>query len=273
MNENTLKKLHATEVEILVEIDRVCYEHGWRYYLVGGTLLGAVRHKGFIPWDDDLDIAMPRADFEKFIQEKTLQSGKYFVQSYLTDEKYTRIFAKVRKKGTIFLEKNDALADRNHGIFVDIFPLDYRSENESKLFVLKRRIALRLDGYANERIIGEEIKGHLKYLGFFLKCFSENSICQYRDKILSCVDNSDLYVNYGSQYGMDKQTMPVSVYEPSVKLEFEGKMFNAPGQYEILLERLYGPNYMQLPPKEKQITHNPLRISFDTDGPDAVLED
>ena len=107
MKVESLNKLHKTEVEILKRIVCICEKNNFEYYMVGGTLLGAVRHKGFIPWDDDLDIAMPREDYNSFLNIAQSELGNdFFLQSCFSDRNYGRIFCKVRKNGTLFLEKN-----------------------------------------------------------------------------------------------------------------------------------------------------------------------
>lgn len=120
-----LQDLHKVEIEILDEIDRICRKNNINYCLVGGTLLGAVRHGGFIPWDDDLDVAMPRNDYEKFIDVcKNELSDDFYLHSIETDKTYWLPFIKIRKKYTIFEEKNIAGLGCKTGIYVDIFPLD-----------------------------------------------------------------------------------------------------------------------------------------------------
>ncbi|MEA4950693.1 MAG: LicD family protein, partial [Petrimonas sp.] len=120
-----LRKLQQTQLEIFKIIDSICRKHRISYSLYGGTLLGAVRHHGFIPWDDDLDIAMTRANFNQFreawIEEKI---DGYFFQEYENDPGFTRTFSKVRKGGTVFLGHDEVGKNYHHGIFVDIFPFD-----------------------------------------------------------------------------------------------------------------------------------------------------
>ena len=126
MQHDYLRRLQLTEKEILDEIVRICEANQLSYYLIGGTLLGAVRHKGFIPWDDDLDIVMPRTDYDQFC--KLCINGalreEYYLHSIETDPEYWLIFAKVRKNNTLFNEKNIACIEAPKGIYVDIFPLD-----------------------------------------------------------------------------------------------------------------------------------------------------
>ena len=117
-----LDKLHGEILAIMDEIHRVCQIKNIKYYLIGGSMLGAVRHKGFIPWDDDLDIAMPREDFERFVEGATewLSSG-FSLEWITTNPNHVYLFAKITKKGTLFI---DQPSTKQTGIFVDVFPLD-----------------------------------------------------------------------------------------------------------------------------------------------------
>jgi len=125
MNANQLKRLQNIEYEILQEIVRICEKNNLSYFLIGGTLLGAVRHKGFIPWDDDLDIAIPRKDYEKFLKIcQTQLNSDYFLHCNKTDPDYWLPFAKVRKKNTLFDEKSITSIETHKGIYNDVFPLD-----------------------------------------------------------------------------------------------------------------------------------------------------
>ena len=120
-----IKEIQNQQLMILKELDRICQKHNIKYHLMGGTLLGSIRHKGFIPWDDDIDVSMIRADYEMFLDVcgRELNSG-YFLQTNKTDKNYIMQFAKLRKNHTLFIEKSMNDLDIHHGIYIDIFPLD-----------------------------------------------------------------------------------------------------------------------------------------------------
>lgn len=278
MNQQTLKQLHDVEVEILDEIVRICEKHDLHYYLVGGTLLGAARHKGFIPWDDDLDIGMPRDDYQKFeaICKEEL-SKDFYVHSYETDKNYWLPFIKVRKSNTVFDEAllDDTEVEMN-GIWVDIFPLDKVSSLDSwgkrqRTKIIKTHLQ-HFISYKKHHQWPQPIVSKIIYA--LLTPMSLRTLRKIQDFFMMWENKKDCkyYINYGSQYNPIKQTILKTDYEPTCKIEFEGKMYMAPGNYKNVLTRIYGEDYMELPPIEKRVTHRPLRISFDTTGPDAPLD-
>lgn len=130
--DKTIAAAQKVMLEILQEIHKICVENNLTYWLEAGTLLGAVRHKGFIPWDDDSDVSMPRADYEKFLkiaQEKLPED--MFLQTQDTDKEYPLSWAKIRKNGTLLVETGETGNEKyHHGIFVDIFPYDYYESEE-----------------------------------------------------------------------------------------------------------------------------------------------
>lgn len=262
-----LRELQLTELEILNEIHRICSENGLSYFLIGGTLLGAIRHNGFIPWDDDLDIAMPRAEYNRFLDLcETELNDNFYLHSIKTDKEYWLPFSKIRKKYTLFDEENIAELDVPKGIFVDIFPLDeefsetsFEKKFRTKIIKSINVLIISKKGLRKNDIIG-------KIAVFFAFPFSIEKLQKFQIRLMS--KNSGrggaFYTNYGSNYDSVRQTMPKSVYEPASLVEFEKNSYFAPKDYEYVLTRIFGKNYAELPPEEKRRTHKPLRISFDT---------
>jgi len=129
MEQKLLRKVQLTQLEIAREIKRVCEENDIAYFLSDGSFLGAVRHQGFIPWDDDMDMAMPRKDYEKFCRIAPEKLKKeYCLQSWYTDPNYGLPFAKVMKRGTVYLESKKTRRLQENGFYVDIFPVDNMPE-------------------------------------------------------------------------------------------------------------------------------------------------
>ncbi len=268
MNDN--RKLQLIQTEIVVDIDRICNENGLRYYMIGGTLLGAVRHQGFIPWDDDIDLVMYRDDYDKLIDiiQKNY-SQKYFVQTFYTDKYYTRYIAKIRLNNTTLIESYLENSHSNNGIYVDIFPLDH--VKKSKGFGLQLRGSIVRWLFAYKTVRNGIFISKSKFKRFFIQCLRwttylvpQKFVNWLFDYVCSKDNNKDCKytTNFASHFKWKKQLFPNEVYGEGVRLEFEGHMFNAPSAYLDILERLYGKKYMELPPKEKQITHEIIKLDF-----------
>lgn len=275
ISDDTLQQLKNTLLEIMSDFDAFCKKNELSYFLIGGTLLGAVRHKGFIPWDDDLDVVMPRDDYERFIQLFNKESqNKYVIQSIETDKNYWLPFAKLRKNLTLYDDLPTRYVQSHRGVFIDIFPLDHANEpgNKSQGRKVKLAKALRkIADFKTTALFSKDTGSTGKYIikktvATLCKPFSTHQILIWQKRIITSLGNtdSDYYINVGSQYHYKKQTMLKEVYHPSKQLEFEGESFDVPGQYEVVLERIFSKNYMELPPENKRQTHAPAKIIFDT---------
>ena len=268
LDEKTLKKLHTTMCEILDEIVRICEENGLQYFLVGGTLLGAVRHKGFIPWDDDLDVAMPRKDYDKFTKLcQTELSTRFYLHCTEFDPNYWISFNKVKKHGTIFETKQDSTINTPYkGVFVDVFPLDNASKERSFWQDIQAYAVKGLNSFQFRRTgatMPTKYPVGLKILSPILSLFPMPVLSRLTQRIMKLNHNDDskYFVSLGSFINFRKQTMEKSIYFPPSKVEFEGKLYMAPRDYDYVLSRLYG-DYMKVPPPEKRITHRPNRIEL-----------
>lgn len=257
-----LPKLHSEILIIMDEIHKVCVENGLKYYLVGGSLLGAVRHKGFIPWDDDLDIAMPRQDLDKFIEIASSKLGNHCYLNWITTNKnYWNLFPKVCLKNTLFDEGKYNNASKM-GIFVDIFPLDLAPSYTKELEKIKQTMKRWHYISSAKNVISKSAKMMLyKIMSFFVS--NEYSYQAQRDSCLKAKRiGSDHYANFGSQYKLQKQTMPIEWYGQGTLLPFEDRQYYVPSEYIKVIKSIYGDNYMQLPPLEKRRSHYPKKVQF-----------
>lgn len=265
-----LRKLQLTQIEILDEIVRVCDSLGLTYYLAYGTLLGAIRHKGFIPWDDDLDIWMNRKDYQIFAQyaASVMDVGFEFVD-VKSCKQYGLPFGKVIKKGTIYKERNAPVNMRN-GIFVDIFPLDDIG-NDSKtirkyskrLYLCKRLLLAKTKYNVGGGLLKRAIYAILRALSVFI---SKNRLVQIIDKCIAkfgeASDKTLMVCPAGVDINTDSKKYEAAWFGAGKAIEFEGKKYNAPLRDDLVLSMDYG-DYMQLPPEEKQYGHHEvIELSF-----------
>lgn len=270
MDMSILRKLQLVELEILDEVVSICEKNNLDYFLMEGTLLGAIRHKGFIPWDDDIDIAMPREHYEKFLKlAKTQLNSNYFVHCIDTDPSYWLPFAKVRKNGTIVEEEIMTSIDTHKGIYIDIFPLDNANKQESMIQKLQAYVTKKLMAviWLKRGLLTKKINLKHKIVLTLLKPVRLKYLSLLQQKIMSINKNKDskYFVNLGSCYNYLKHTIPKNRYYPPVKVEFEGKYYNAPNDWDYILRRIYGENYLELPPEEKRTNHNFVHIDFGED--------
>ncbi len=264
------EKLKNDLLKIMDEIDRVCQIDCIEYFLSAGTLLGAKRHGGIIPWDDDIDIAMPRKDFEKFVNISYKKLSNDFSLDYSnTNSKYWLPFAKVRLNNTIFKEKDVTKID-NLAIWVDVFPLDDNDgKNIKELKKRKKRI-----GYAYSFLYRKyaslitDYKGIKdKTLYIISKIIPTNLIINIRNNLMK-KDNCkgyNYFINFGSKYNVEKLVHEKSRYFPAQYIDFECRKYKAPKDPDYVLKNVYGKDYMKLPPIEKRVTHCPEYIKF-SDG-------
>lgn len=260
MKQETLDKLHAVQLDMLDLIDGFCEKNNLSYYLAYGTLLGAVRHNGFIPWDDDVDIIMPRKDYEYLEEHISETMGeKYFFQSSYTDKHYGRSFSKIRINNTIFLEDDDSNVEgRHHGIFIDIFVMEDCGSTETGFFAIKRKIYKIIDSYIVLKRSNMTVPMNKKFFGIL----PIDILIKLRE-LLKKGRGSNYYVEY---LGITSK----EAFEPAKTLSFEGKSYKVPNKYDEILTGIYG-DYMQLPPIEKRVTHNPVRISLNTEEADEQI--
>jgi len=267
------QRLKNIESEMLKSFIEVCERLNLRYFVVGGTLLGAIRHHGFIPWDDDIDVGLPREDYEKFLQEAQSYLPKYyFVQNRKTDPELPNNYAKIRDSRTTFIENGVQHLNINHGVYIDIFPIDFYPESKWKQRVfdvksklLKIRIGHAFD-FANTPKKSPFRKIARKVVSLFLVLVYPTiaSALNAQEKLYKKEKNSGLVVNLCGAWGK-REIMQASWLAETCDVEFEGMAVKAPKEYDKYLKQVYG-DYMKFPPVEQQVSHHYSEI-IDLDEP------
>ncbi len=254
-----VQKIRHKETEILSEVDRICKKHGISYYLVGGSLLGAVRHQGFIPWDDDVDICMLRVDFEKFrkICPDEL-SDAYAYQSYRNEKTTHYIYDKVRLKGTYFSsEHSNQYDDMENGIFLDVFVFD-KTANSKLLQKLHVFLIVMLRRLIHIRWTKKPVEGKFAAVSAFILPF----VClipfsfyhRLFEKILRLFEKnkSSRFLLDGTGLYIKKGAFPAEWATGSKTVSFENCAFPGVNDTDGYLTRWYGKNYMMPPEISKR---------------------
>ena len=255
------KEVKELLLNILKEIDAFCTENNLIYYLAYGTLLGAVRHNGFIPWDDDIDICMPRPDYEKFISSFKSKYSRYQIISHTKDNNYPFYFAKVHDTNTILETK---LTYKNRmGLYVDVFPIDAIPSDKK----LQKKYIWEFNIYRNiYNIRAISISKHRSILKNIMLLLSRLVTFFIPLSYLpSKIDNISKSYNYDEHnlVSIAAATDPRLILDKElfcdgVKLKFENIYANVPKSYTDILSKCYG-DYMKLPPIEKQTSHHEVK--------------
>ncbi len=265
----SLDEQKAIMIEILSAFTDYCDKHSLRYHLTGGTLIGAIRHKGFIPWDDDIDIGMPLEDYKKLVSLSTQESiGEYiFFSSIETNSNHIWPMGKVISKKTKLIEPNviakyRRLQEEYGGVYIDIFP-EYGLPENCEADHCKRIT----DCYQKIKRASREVIHDKSFMGLFKKATYEVAFIPYRiigiEKYLKEINELiEVYqfsetkkVSYGS--GLLKNGRDVferEDLEEYIKAEFEGRLFNIPKGFDRMLTTQYG-DYMKLPPVNERKVH------------------
>ena len=257
MQKLDLKEIKNREIKILIEFDKFCKKNNLKYYLAGGTLLGAIRHKGFIPWDD-IDVCMPRKDYEKMVKNFKADNKEFIVVSnliYNFDGPYAKIIDLKTNIDCKFAEFDKCL-------WLDVFPIDGVPENLSKVNqIYKKCDFYRFVFRLVDAKLGEGTTFFRKYAKYLLKPLAKFYGKKRCAEKLEKIAKSNPYetskyvgaVTWGL-YGAGERMLK-SEFEKTVEVEFEGHKFSAFSCWDSYSRGLYG-NYMELPPIEKRKTHN-----------------
>ncbi len=263
LSQELLRKIQLKQLEMLVEVDRICKKHKIRYNIIAGTLLGAVRHGGYIPWDDDADVAMLRPEYEKFrrVCSTELDSSRFYFQDHRNTDGYRWGYGKLRRKGTLFLRENQEHMPYEQGIFIDIFPLDgvpdnyiLRSIQNFECFCVRKILWARVGKIAEKNFWKRQTYRLLDRI-------PEQEVFSYYQKLVHRANRKKtrmvrilMFPTPNSEWGYYR-----CWYENSADTEFEGIIFQGIKDYDSYLSFKFG-EYRKLPPKEERKVHPVSRV-------------
>lgn len=269
-NTEELKRLQEAEVQILAHFDAFCQRHGLRYVAAYGTVLGAARHQGFIPWDDDTDLMMPRADYERLLElYDSKAEAPFYLQHFIREANCPTYYAKIRLDGSALVEREIEKLDLHKGIFVDIFPIDRLPEGEKARKRWRFWTLFYLQLYVSKTIsrINRPLKG--------VRAYVYEAIRKTLHLCLLPVPKSFLFRKLEAQARRYEGTEGRSIvldnwlkcsFEedevfPASYLPFDGLNLPVPKNWEAYLKQNYG-DYMTLPPVEQRRNHRPLSLTL-----------
>lgn len=277
LSDADIRQVQAILLDMLSDLDALCRKHSLSYLLCAGTALGAVRHQGFIPWDEDVDVGMPRRDYDKLTELLLAEYGdKYWVQSIRNNDHYDLPFLKIRKKGTRFIEIFES--DPAHaGVFVDIYPLENVPDfapwrwlhgivSDGLQFccscVRMRKNKERYFTYFDDPAVHKAVKIKA-FLGGCLGFFPLRRWCRLADRWVSCCrKETTRRVTFPSgrkhYFG---EMCPRDSFFPPKETPFAGKRFLIPREPSVHLSRLYG-DYMTVPSADQQLRHTILELEL-----------
>ena len=262
------KRWNEFLVDILKEFIKICEENNLRYYTSGGTALGVVRHKGIIPWDDDIDVNMPRPDYERFLDICSKRDmGNYEIVTAYNTPNYPLYFSKMCNKNTTLVE--DAHTPCVIGLYIDIFPLDATADNLDEAYAMMCRfqkiknrleaISTRVSFWSYLQLL---LKPHdwgrfvYKTIGFLARSSYRKSLLKKLDAIAKShsFETAKNVVLYPGPYGR-RDIYSKEWFSDGTELPFEGLMVSVPKSYDTYLKHLFG-DYMQFPPEEQRKSHH-----------------
>ena len=259
----TPREVQLGELEVMKELDKLCEKLNLRYFLTYGTLLGAVRHQGFIPWDDDVDVMMPRPDYEKlmaYLTEHAEEIAPLKLMHYTTNKKY--IYPIARLCDTRYWIDYQGAADYGLGLFVDIYPLDgcgNSAEEAEQIMNSSKKAVSMIDLAGKDKFYssasGGAIRNVLKFLAYcYVKLRGVNHFVTKLDQQGKQRPYESEYVNLTTWFTAVKP-FKRELFDQVERMQFEDAMLCVPSRYDEILKQCYG-DYMKLPPADQQIAHH-----------------
>lgn len=264
--ELTIADLRRIQLEIMDCIHDFCSKHDLRYFLMYGSLIGAIRHNGYIPWDDDIDIIMPRPDYEIFIAE--FSSDFYSVYSSRSQNKWPLLYSKVCDRRTKLIEDSGL----ENGVFVDVFPLDGMSSSKNTASVhLKQSMRLKLILRMHRFAPRMSVRGlSMHDIALFILSWAIHYLLSY-EKVLARFNKMSIRYLYDSSdfcgdlcAGSMNRVFDRSLFDSSLDWSFEGHLFKIPVGYDECLKTIYG-DYMKLPPIEQRCSNHDFKAFWKGD--------
>lgn len=247
------KKIWAVELDLLMRFIAVCEKYNLRYFLIGGSLLGAVRHKGIIPWDDDIDVGMPRRDYDRFLELGNEFEYPYFLQTPHTDPGYAYSFAKLRNSETTCVVPMFKYQSFNQGIFLDIFPYENWDQEKGK-YLYDRIHKLAYDNSTYMRLTNPDLDARNKER---VRNWPGRDYVDVYDEIQQLArsfENEDTrkIAKVVFSFSLPQEVHDMEAYQETITAVFNGFSVKIPKGYDHILNTYYGPNYMDFPPLEKR---------------------
>ena len=272
IDRETLRKLQLKELESLVYFDNFCKEHDLTYFLLGGCVIGAVRHNGFIPWDDDIDVMMPRRDYERMLKLwKQEESNERFLMLKTDGEVFTgNCFATLIDTSATMVKENQKNIDVPHGIVTDVFPLDGCPDGRLQRY-MQYYHAMMYSLYISE-VVPSKHGGLIKIVSSILLKLVPSR--ERRTKIWKKHEKKMTRYAFNTHKkctelcagpGYMRNEYPQSAFKEIVYHEFEGLQMPIPKGYDAYLKMAFG-DYMQLPPEDQRVPHHDL-VALDLEKP------